>query len=86
MNNLTQQMLDEYKPYLKKSHWDDFVKYRLQDVKKHGNIVSIEDVFDYGTNKILERKYAYASGLSLTLDAIRAGCAEEGLPFAPIVQ
>ena len=86
MNNLTQQMLDEYKPYIKKSHWKDFSRGMLQEAEMWGSITSIEDVFDYGTNKILERKYTYANGRSRVLDAIRAGCAEEGLPFAPIGQ
>ena len=90
MKDLTQQMFDDYKPYIKESYWEDFVRDRLTEKEWFGPIVNIIDVYSDDGKILFERIYQYEHDLGtpygFMLDAIRAGCAEEGLPFAPIGQ
>ena len=79
-------MLDEFKPYIKESHWEDFVRSRLEEIAEMGDIVSIEDEFypyPYD-HQISKRRYIYANGYRRTLDDVRATGEPNGLPLKPI--
>jgi len=86
MNNLMRQMLDDWKPFVKKDRWDDFVRSRMWDAEKWGDIIRIEDEYYPNSTKISKRRYFNASGTANTiLEHIRAtGSFEKELKLAPI--
>ena len=69
MTDLTQQLLDDFKPYIKKDFWDEFVKKQLEQSKPEndGPVVKILVKYYPGTERIYEkiyqRQYAYERGI-----------------------
>ena len=90
MKDLTQQMLDDYKLYIKESHWKDIKRGMLQEKEQLGPIVNIIDVYSDDGKILLERiyqtKHLLGTPYGRALCAVQVGLSEEGLPFAPIVQ
>jgi len=85
MNNLTQQMLDDYKPFIKKDVWDEFkVNVLLGDVKSLGDIVRIEDEYYPNSNRLRRRRYTHALGGGRVLEAVKVVDDGEELILAPI--
>jgi len=85
MNNLMRQLLDDWKPFIKKDHWDEFVAYRMADVEEWGDIVRIEDVYYPNSTQLMERRYYNAFGTANTiLAAVKVVDEDEELILAPI--
>jgi len=98
MNNLTQRMLDDYKPfYFRKDRWEGAsrsmedrwegaLNSMLRFVEMWGDIVRIEDVYYPPPNdaQLKERRYITASGRSRVIEAFRAVDDGEELILAPI--
>jgi hypothetical protein len=45
MTDLTQKLIDDWKPYLEGEHWDIHVREVQAMVERHGPIVNIEKVY-----------------------------------------
>ena len=79
MIDLTQQLLDDFKPYVREKFWDDFVRIHLEDSKPEndGPIVNILINYYPGTDRIASKIYQRESHLGtphgLKLDATRVG-------------
>jgi len=77
MKDITEQMLNDYKHFIKKSHWEEFKQSRIEEKEAFGPIVNILDVYSADGKELLERKYQteYEIGTNsgFTLDAARAG-------------
>ena len=77
MKDLTQQLLDDYSHYIKKSHWEEFKRNMLEEIDIYGPIVNILDVYSKDGKELLKRKYQYEYELGtnsgFTLDCARAG-------------
>jgi len=86
MNNLMRQLLDDWKPFIKESHWNDFVRQRMESIDFWGDIVRIEDEYYPNSNRLSKRRYYNARGTAnVVLEHIRAtGSFEKELKLAPI--
>jgi len=86
VNNLTQRMFDDYKPFIKQDHWDEFLVTVLAgDVKRFGDVVRIEDEYYPDSTKLRKRRYTYALGGGRVLERIKAtGSLETEFKLAPI--
>jgi len=78
MKDLTQQLLDDYRHFIKKSHWEEFKRQRLDDAKVgYGPIVNILDVYSKDGKELLkriyQRDYEIGSKSGFALEAVRAG-------------
>ena len=57
MKDLTQQMLDDYKPFIRQEKWGNFEKLRREDSDKFGPIVNIKDIYSADGKDLLVRCY-----------------------------
>jgi len=77
MENLTQQMLDEFKPFIKSEKWEDHKKSKLDYIAKHGPIVNILDIYSVDGKYLLERRYQtereLGTDMGIVLMAIKIG-------------
>ena len=81
MIDLTQQLLDDFKPYVKKEHWDEFVRQQLEKSKPEnfGPVVNIIVKYYPGTDRIskktYQRQHEYDLGIPTgsVLSAVRVG-------------
>jgi len=74
MKDLTQQMIDDYKHYLKESHWPDFARFSREDDVDYGPVLNIIDEYD-GDNlisRIYQRKDNLGTSHGRKLDGFRA--------------
>jgi len=85
MNNLMRQLLDDWKPFIKESHWNDFVRQRMESIDFWGDIVRIEDEYYPNSNRLRKRRYYNARGTAnVVLEAYRVVDEGEELKLAPI--
>jgi len=77
MNELTQQMLDDYKPYIKPEAWEDFKRSAVVGAFGLGDIVNIIEVYSADGKQLLEKIYQQEWNLGTQsgrkLDAARVG-------------
>jgi hypothetical protein len=77
MEDLTQQMLNDYRRYIDPAKWDNFERRRLEDVNRRGEIVNILDIWSADGTELLERVYQreYQIGTDggITLNCAAAG-------------
>ena len=57
--DLTQQMLADFKRYIKPERWDDFKRMRFIDIKLFGPIMNILDVYSVDGSELLCRRYQF---------------------------
>ena len=57
MKDYTQQMFDDFKPFIKESHWDEFKRNRLSMVEQFGPIVNVLEIYSDDGKTLLERRY-----------------------------
>jgi hypothetical protein len=55
--DLTQQMLADYKRFIKPERWEAFEKREREDVAERGPIVNIKDVYSADGTQLLKRIY-----------------------------
>ena len=72
-NELTEQMLADYKLHIKPERWEDTKRLLLWNVEEYGEIVSREKWLYPLDNSMYDYIYTYANGLIWKLDAVRMG-------------
>jgi hypothetical protein len=74
MIDLTQKMLDDYKPHIKPESWKGFVQRKKWNVDEFGPIVRIENEYALSdSTKIIEKRYFHEKGIYFVLEAFRVG-------------
>ena len=73
----TQQMLSDFKRFIRPDKWEDFKRRRLEDIAANGPIVFIHNVYSLDKKEVLERYYQRESEIGtesgLVLDCVNAG-------------
>jgi len=72
MNSIFEQMLSDYKHYIKEERWDEFVQQRIWDVEECGEYVNILDVWD--GEDLIERIYQKEHNLGTPYGFGLIGC------------
>jgi len=77
VTDLTQQLFDDFKPYIKESHWDMFVNRELKKNERLGPVVNILIEYYPDTDLIAQKTYQRVTELGTThgavLRAVRVG-------------
>lgn len=57
MTDLTQKMIDDYKPLLKEGSRDNFERYMLEEARRFGPIVNILKIYSVDGTRLLDKVY-----------------------------